>query len=259
MRKKFIAGNWKMNKTPSEAAKFLEELKPLVANTENDVVVCVPLIDIPVAKAALEGTNIKLGAQNMYFETRGAFTGEVSPDMLIDAGVEYIIIGHSERREYFNETNTKVNRKLARAIEYGMIPILCCGETLEQRETGITYEHLRIQLKTAFKGLEPEQAVKVIIAYEPIWAIGTGRVATNQQAEDVCAQIRALIAELYDYEIAGSIRILYGGSVTADNAAGLFAMPNIDGGLVGGASLKLDFAKITNYVPVLPEADKEEN
>lgn len=256
MRKKIIAGNWKMNKTPSEAAKFLEELKPLVADTQNDVVVCVPLIDIPVAKAALEGTNIKLGAQNMYYETKGAFTGEVAPDMLVDAGVEYLIIGHSERREYFNETNEQVNRKLLRAIEYGMIPILCCGETLEQREDGITYEHIRIQLKTAFKGIEPEQARKVIIAYEPIWAIGTGRVATNQQAEDVCEQIRALVAELYNNEVAGAIRILYGGSVTPDNASGLFAMPNIDGGLVGGASLKPDFAKIANYVPKASDTEK---
>ena len=256
MRKKIIAGNWKMNKTPSEAAKFLEELKPLVAGADADVVICVPLIDITVAKQVLEGTNIKIGAQNMYFESKGAFTGEVSPDMLVDAGVEYIIIGHSERREYFSESNDRVNKKVARAIEYGMIPILCCGETLEQSELGITYDHLRIQIKTALKGLEPEQVAKVIIAYEPIWATGTGRVATNQQAEDVCAQIRALVAELYDYEIAGSIRILYGGSVTADNAPGLFAMPNIDGGLVGGASLKLDFAKIVNYTPIETTEDK---
>lgn len=255
MRKKIIAGNWKMNKTPSEAAKFLEELKPLVADASADVVVCVPLIDITAAKTVLEGTNIKVGAQNMYFESRGAFTGEVSPDMLVDAGVEYIIIGHSERREYFSESNDRVNKKVARAIEYGMIPILCCGETLEQRELGITYDHLRIQIKTALKGLEPEQAAKVIIAYEPIWAIGTGRVATNQQAEDVCAQIRALIAELYNYEVAGAIRILYGGSVTADSAPGLFSMPNIDGGLVGGASLKLDFARIVNYKPVEPQEE----
>lgn len=250
MRKKIIAGNWKMNKTPSEAVRFIEELKPLVAEADTDVVICVPLIDITVCKQALEGTNIKIGAQNMYFESKGAYTGEVSPDMLVDAGVQYIIIGHSERREYFSESNDRVNKKVSRAIEYGMIPILCCGETLEQREQGITFDHLRIQLKTAFKGLEPEQAAKVIIAYEPIWAIGTGRVATNQQAENVCAEIRALIAELYDYEVAGAIRILYGGSVTADNAPGLFAMPNIDGGLVGGASLKLDFAKIVNYKPI---------
>lgn len=257
MRKKIIAGNWKMNKTPSEAVKFLEDLKPLVAGADSDVVVCVPLIDIMVAKQVLEGTNIKIGAQNMYYESKGAYTGEVSPDMLVDAGVEYIIIGHSERRQYFSETNDRVNKKVARAIEFGMIPILCCGESLEQRELGITYDHLRIQIKTALKGLEPEQVAKVIIAYEPIWAIGTGRVATNQQAEDVCAQIRALVAELYDYEVAGSIRILYGGSVTADNASGLFAMPNIDGGLVGGASLKLDFAKIVNYNPL--EGNNEEN
>ncbi len=257
MRKKIIAGNWKMNKTPSEAVKFLEELKPLVAGADSDVVVCVPLIDIMVARQVLEGTNIRIGAQNMYYESKGAYTGEVSPDMLVDAGVEYIIIGHSERRQYFSENNDRVNKKVARAIEYGMIPILCCGETLEQRESGITFDHIRIQIKTALKGLEPEQVAKVIIAYEPIWAIGTGRVATNQQAEDVCAQIRALVAELYDYEVASSIRILYGGSVTADNAPGLFAMPNIDGGLVGGASLKLDFAKIVNYNPV--EGENEEN
>jgi len=257
MRKKIIAGNWKMNKTPSEAVKFLEELKPLVAGADSDVVVCVPLIDIMVAKQVLEGTNIRIGAQNMYYESKGAYTGEVSPDMLVDAGVEYIIIGHSERRQYFSENNDRVNKKVARAIEYGMIPILCCGETLEQRESGITFDHIRIQIKTALKGLEPEQVAKVIIAYEPIWAIGTGRVATNQQAEDVCAQIRALVAELYDYEVASSIRILYGGSVTADNAPGLFAMPNIDGGLVGGASLKLDFAKIVNYNPL--EGENEEN
>lgn len=258
MRKKIIAGNWKMNKTPSEAVKFIEDLKPLITNEDRDVVICVPLIDITTVKTALEGTNIKIGAQNMYFESKGAFTGEVSPDMLVDAGVEYIIIGHSERREYFSESNERVNKKVARAIEYGMIPILCCGETLEQRELGITFDHLRIQIKTALKGLEPEQVAKVIIAYEPIWAIGTGRVATNQQAEAVCAQIRALIAELYDYEIAGAIRILYGGSVTADNAAGLFAMPNIDGGLVGGASLKLDFAKIVNCATIQPD-NAEEN
>lgn len=259
MRKKIIAGNWKMNKTPSEAVKFLEDLKPLVADSDSDVVICVPLIDITAAKTVLKDTNIKVGAQNMYFESKGAYTGEVSPDMLIDAGVEYIIIGHSERREYFSETNDRVNKKVARAIEYGMIPILCCGETLEQRELGITYDHLRIQIKTALRGLVPEQVAKVIIAYEPIWAIGTGRVATTQQAEDVCAQIRALIAELYDYEIAGAIRILYGGSVTADNAPGLFAMPNIDGGLVGGASLKLDFAKIVNYKPIDGEKKEDNN
>lgn len=253
MRKKFIAGNWKMNKTPSEAVKFIEELKPLVADAAADVVLCVPLIDITVSKTALEGTNIKIGAQNVHYEQKGAFTGEVSLDMLIDAGVEYVIIGHSERREYFSETDDSVNKKVAKALEKNVIPILCCGETLEQRELGITYDHLRIQLKTALKGLEAEQAAKVIIAYEPIWAIGTGRVATNQQAEDVCSQIRTLVAELYDDETAHSIRILYGGSVTADNAPGLFDMPDIDGGLVGGASLKTDFAKIVNYTPAVAE------
>lgn len=247
MRKKFIAGNWKMNKTPSEAVQFLVELKPLVENADVDIVVCVPLIDIIPVKQTLEGTNIKVGAQNMYFEDKGAYTGEVAPNMLSDAGVEYVVIGHSERREYFAETNDTVNKKVVKALEYGITPILCCGETLKQREEGITYDHIRIQLKTALKGLSAEQVQKVVIAYEPIWAIGTGKVATNEQAEDVCAQIRLLIKELYGQELADSIRILYGGSVTADNASGLFAMADIDGGLVGGASLKTDFAKIVNY------------
>lgn len=247
MRKKFIAGNWKMNKTPSEAVQFLVELKPLVENADVDIVVCVPLIDIIPVKQALEGTNIKVGAQNMYFEDKGAYTGEVAPNMLSDAGVEYVVIGHSERREYFAETNDIVNKKVVKALEYGITPILCCGETLKQREEGITYDHIRIQLKTALKGLSAEQVQKVVIAYEPIWAIGTGKVATNEQAEDVCAQIRLLIKELYGQELADSIRILYGGSVTADNASGLFAMADIDGGLVGGASLKTDFAKIVKY------------
>lgn len=247
MRKKFIAGNWKMNKTPSEAVQFLVELKPLVENADVDIVVCVPLIDIIPVKQALEGTNIKVGAQNMYFEDKGAYTGEVAPNMLVDAGVEYVVIGHSERREYFAETNDTVNKKVVKALEYGITPILCCGETLKQREEGITYDHIRIQLKTALKGLSAEQVQKVVIAYEPIWAIGTGKVATNEQAEDVCAQIRLLMKELYGQELADSIRILYGGSVTADNASGLFAMADIDGGLVGGASLKTDFAKIVNY------------
>ncbi len=247
MRKKFIAGNWKMNKTPSEAVQFLVELKPLVENADVDIVVCVPLIDIIPVKQAVEGTNIKVGAQNMYFEDKGAYTGEVAPGMLSDAGVEYVVIGHSERREYFAETNDTVNKKVVKALEYGITPILCCGETLKQREEGITYDHIRIQLKTALKGLSAEQVKKIVIAYEPIWAIGTGKVATNEQAEDVCAQIRLLMKELYGQELADSIRILYGGSVTADNAAGLFAMVDIDGGLVGGASLKTDFAKIVNY------------
>ena len=247
MRKKFIAGNWKMNKTPSEAVQFLVELKPLVENADVDIVVCVPLIDIIPVKQTLEGTNIKVGAQNMYFEDKGAYTGEVAPNMLSDAGVEYVVIGHSERREYFAETNDTVNKKVVKALEYGITPILCCGETLKQREEGITYDHIRIQLKTALKGLSAEQVQKVVIAYEPIWAIGTGKVATNEQAEDVCAQIRLLMKELYGQELADSIRILYGGSVTADNAAGLFAMADIDGGLVGGASLKTDFAKIVKY------------
>ena len=246
-RKKIIAGNWKMNMTPSEAVKLVEELKPLVVNDEVDVVFCVPAIDIIPAMEAAKGTNIQIGAENMYFEEKGAYTGEISPNMLVDAGVKYVIIGHSERREYFAETDEAVNKKMLKAFEHGLTPIICCGETLTQREQGITLDWIRQQIKIAFQNVTAEQAKTAVIAYEPIWAIGTGKTATSDQAEEVCGAIRACIAEVYDEATAAEIRIQYGGSVNAGNAAELFAKPDIDGGLVGGASLKPDFGKIVNY------------
>ena len=247
MRKKIIAGNWKMNKTPSEAVALIDELKPLVANDEVDVVFCVPAIDIVPAVDATKDTNINIGAENLYFEESGAYTGEIAPNMLTDAGVKYVIIGHSERREYFAETDETVNKKVLKAIEHGITPIICCGETLEQREQGITIDWVRMQIKIAYQGVSADDAKDTVIAYEPIWAIGTGKTATSDQAEEVCAAIRDCIKEVYDEATADAIRIQYGGSMNADNAAELLAKPNIDGGLVGGASLKADFGKIVNY------------
>lgn len=246
-RKKIIAGNWKMHMTPSEAVALVNELKPLVVNDEVDVVFCVPAIDIIPAMEAAKGTNIQIGAENMYFEEKGAYTGEISPNMLNDAGVKYVIIGHSERREYFAETNETVNKKVLKAFEHGITPIICCGESLTQREQGITIDWIRQQIKIAFLNVTADQAKTAVIAYEPIWAIGTGKVATTEQAEEVCAAIRACIGEIYDEATAQAIRIQYGGSVSAASAPELFAQPDIDGGLVGGASLKPDFGKIVNY------------
>jgi triosephosphate isomerase len=246
-RKKIIAGNWKMNMIPSEAVALVNELKPLVVNDEVDVVFCVPAIDIIPAMEAAKGTNIQIGAENMYFEEKGAYTGEISPNMLNDAGVKYVIIGHSERREYFAETNETVNKKVLKAFEHGITPIICCGESLTQREQGITIDWIRQQIKIAFLNVTADQAKTAVIAYEPIWAIGTGKVATTEQAEEVCAAIRACIGEIYDEATAQAIRIQYGGSVSAASAPELFAQPDIDGGLVGGASLKPDFGKIVNY------------
>ena len=246
-RRKIIAGNWKMNMTPSEAVELVNTLKPLVVNDEVDVVFCVPAIDIIPAMEAAKGTNIEIGAENLYFEDKGAYTGEISPAMLVDAGVKYVIIGHSERREYFAETDETVNKKVLKAFEYDLTPIICCGESLTQREQGITIDWIRQQIKIAFLNVTEEQAKKAVIAYEPIWAIGTGKVATTEQAEEVCAAIRACIAELYGAAVAEEIRIQYGGSVSASSAPELFAQANIDGGLVGGASLKPDFGKIVNY------------
>ena len=246
-RKKIVAGNWKMNMTPTEAVALVNELKPLVANEEVDVVFCVPAIDIIPAMEAAKGSNINIGAENMYFEDKGAYTGEISPKMLVDAGVKYVIIGHSERREYFAETDETVNKKVLKAFEYGLTPIICCGESLTQREQGITIDWIRQQIKIAFLNVTAEQAKAAVIAYEPIWAIGTGKTATSDQAQEVCGAIRQCIAEIYDDATAAEIRIQYGGSVGAGNAAELFAKPDIDGGLVGGASLKPDFGKIVNY------------
>ena len=247
MRKKIIAGNWKMNKTPSEAVALINELKPLVANDEVDVVFCVPAISIIPAMEAAKGSNISIGAENMYFEESGAYTGEIAPNMLTDVGVKYVIIGHSERREYFAETDETVNKKVLKAFEHGITPIICCGETLTQREQGVTIDWIRQQIKIAFLNVTAEQAKTAVIAYEPIWAIGTGKTATSDQAEEVCAAIRGCIAEIYDDATAAEIRIQYGGSVNAGNAAELFAKADIDGGLVGGASLKPEFSNSANY------------
>ena len=246
-RKKIVAGNWKMNMTPSQAVKLVEELKPLVQNPDVDVVYCVPAIDIVPVVEAVKGTNVKVGAENMYVEEKGAYTGEIAPDMLVDAGVEYVIIGHSERRDYFKETDAFLNQKVKKAFEHNLTPILCCGETLEQREMGVTMDWIRLQIKSDLVGVTADQVKSMVIAYEPIWAIGTGKTATTEQAQEVCKGIRDCIAQMYDTDTAAAVRIQYGGSVNAGNAAELFAQPDIDGGLVGGASLKADFGKIVNY------------
>ena len=233
--------------TPSQAVALIEELKPLVASEDVDVVFCVPAIDIIPAMEAAKGSNIQIGAENMYFEEKGAYTGEISPAMLVDAGVKYVIIGHSERREYFAETDETVNKKVLKAFEHGITPIICCGETLKQREQGVTIDFVRQQIKIALLNVPAEQAATAVIAYEPIWAIGTGKTATSDQAQEVCGAIREYIKELYDEATAEEVRIQYGGSVNAAKAAELFAKPDIDGGLVGGASLKAEFGKIVNY------------
>ena len=247
MRRKIIAGNWKMNKTPSEAVALVNELKDLVKNDDVDVVYCVPAIDIVPVVEAVKGTNVKVGAENMYFEESGAYTGEISAAMLKDAGVEYVIIGHSERRDYFKEDDVLLNKKVKKAIEAGITPILCCGETLEQREMGIAVDFIRLQIKSDLKDVAAADAAKLVIAYEPIWAIGTGKTATSDQAEEICKAVRDCIREMYDDATAEKVRIQYGGSVNAGNAAELFTKPDIDGALVGGASLKADFGKIVNY------------
>ena len=246
-RKKIIAGNWKMNMTPSQAVKLVEELAPLVKNDDVDVVYCVPAIDIVPVVEAVKGSNVQVGAENMYFEESGAYTGEISAAMLVDAGVKYVIIGHSERRDYFKEDDALLNKKVKKAISAGLTPILCCGESLEQREMGVTMDWIRFQIKSDLVDVTADQVKDIVIAYEPIWAIGTGKTATTEQAEEVCKGIRECIAEMYDQATADAVRIQYGGSVNAGNAAELFAQPNIDGGLVGGASLKADFGKIVCY------------
>lgn len=246
-RKKIVAGNWKMNMTPSQAVALCDELKDLVKSDDVDVVYCVPAIDIVPVVEAVKGTNVEVGAENMYFEEKGAYTGEISAAMLVDAGVKYVIIGHSERRDYFKEDDVLLNKKVKKAFEAGLTPILCCGETLEQRESGVTLDWIRLQIKSDLQGITAEQVASMVIAYEPIWAIGTGKTATTEQAQEVCKAIRDCIAEVYDAATADAVRIQYGGSVNAGNAAELFAQPDIDGGLVGGASLKADFGKIVNY------------
>ena len=248
MRKKVIAGNWKMNMLPNEAIAFIEELIPLVKDTENEVILCVPYTDLFYALLTAQNTNIKIGAQNMHFEESGAYTGEVSGKMLKSINVEYVIIGHSERRQYFNETDETVNKKVKAAFQYGLKPIVCVGETLEQRENGKTEEIITKQTEIALEGLTGSQLESTIIAYEPIWAIGTGKTATKEDANNSIKAIRNKIAEIYGQTVADGVIIQYGGSVKSTNAKELFEMSDIDGGLVGGASLKADeFAKIVNY------------
>ncbi len=247
MRRMITAGNWKMNKTPKEAVELINELIPVVKSEDTDVVFCVPAVSLMAAVEATKGTNIEIGAQNMYFEESGAYTGEIAPNMLTEIGVKYVVLGHSERREYFAETDETVNKKTLKALEHGLVPIVCCGEYLEQREQGITVDLVRQQIKIALKDVSAEEAKKVVIAYEPIWAIGTGVTATAEQAEEVCAAIRVLLVELYGTDVAEAMRIQYGGSVKPNNAAEIFGKPNIDGGLVGGASLTVDFGQIVNF------------
>ena len=249
LRKAIIAGNWKMNKTRPEAKELLEAIKPLVANADGkvEVIACVPFTNLETAINTTAGSNVKIGAENVHFEKSGAFTGEISADMLVELGVEYVVIGHSERRQYFGETDETVNKRTKAALAAGLKPIVCVGELLWERECNITEEVIARQVKLDFFGVSAEDVKKSVIAYEPVWAIGTGKTATADQAEEVCGAIRQCIREIYDEATAEAIRIQYGGSVNAGNAAELFAQKDIDGGLVGGASLKADFGKIVNY------------
>ena len=248
MRRKVIAGNWKMNMLPNEAINFIQELAPLVKDTKNEVILCVPYTDLFYALLHVQGTNIKIGAQNMHWEEKGAYTGEVSAPMLKSIGVEYVIIGHSERRQYFAETDETVNKKIKSALAHGLKTIVCVGETLEQRENGKTEQIVTSQVEKAFEGIPASELEKIIVAYEPIWAIGTGKTATKEDANSTIMQIRKKIAKMYGQNEANGVIIQYGGSVKSANAKELFEMSDIDGGLVGGASLKADeFSKIVNY------------
>ena len=248
MRRKVIAGNWKMNMLPNETIKFIEEFEPLVKDTKNEVILCVPYTDLFYALNFAQDTNIKIGAQNMHFEESGAYTGEVSAKMLKSIGVEYVIIGHSERRQYFNETDETVNKKIKAAFANELKPIVCVGETLEERESGKTVDIITTQTKLALEGLTDEQVKGTIIAYEPIWAIGTGKTATSEDANNSIKEIRKKIEEIYGKDVSECVIIQYGGSVKSVNAKELFTTSDIDGGLVGGASLKPEeFAKIVNY------------
>ncbi len=245
MRKKVIAGNWKMNMLPNEAMTFIEQITPMVKNTQNEVILCVPYTDLFYCLLGVQNTNIKIGAQNMHWEEKGAYTGEVSAQMLKSIGVEYVIIGHSERRQYFAETDETVNKKIKSALQHELKPIICVGESLEQREQGKQTEIITEQTKLALEGLDSNQVKKCMIAYEPIWAIGTGKTATSEDANEAIKSIRNEIRNLYGDEVANEIIILYGGSVKSENSKELFSTSDIDGGLVGGASLKPEeFAKI---------------
>lgn len=248
MRKKFIAGNWKMNKTPAEAKKLIEEILNNIKNPACDVAICVPYTSLESAVDMTKGSCVKVGAQNMYFCDNGAYTGEISPDMLTEIGVDYVIIGHSERRQYFNETDETVNKKILKSIEKNLIPIVCVGETLEERENNTTLSIIKNQVVKALNDVSADDIEKVVFAYEPIWAIGTGKTATCEQANEVCKYIRDCVCELYSDSAASNIRILYGGSMNVKNADELLKQPDIDGGLIGGASLKAeDFSAITSF------------
>ncbi len=248
MRKPIIAGNWKMNKTVKEAVELINELKPLVANSKPEVVVCVPYTDLWAVKEAIQGSKIKLGAENVSWADSGAYTGEISADMLLEIGVEYVIIGHSERRQYFGETDATVNARTKQALIKGLKPIVCVGETLQQREKNKTKKVLKKQVLEGFNGITAEQFDNIVIAYEPVWAIGTGKTATTEDANKTIGYIRSLIRKTYGSEVAKSLRIQYGGSMKPTNAKELMAMRNIDGGLIGGAALKAsDFSAIVNY------------
>ena len=248
MRKAIIAGNWKMNKTPAEAKALVEALKPLVKDATCDVVVCVPAVDIATVKAAAEGSNIKVGAQNVHFMESGAYTGELSAEMLKAAGAEYVIIGHSERRQYFGETDFTVNKRVLAAVKAGLKVIVCVGEKKEERVDGYTDALVAYQTLIALTGLTDDEVKQVVVAYEPVWAIGTGLVATDEQATETIGVIRKAIEGRYDKEVADAVRIQYGGSMKPSNVKGLMAQPEIDGGLIGGASLKAeDFSLVVNY------------
>ena len=248
LRKAVIAGNWKMNMTPSEAEKLVNELKPMVQGKNGcDVVVCVPFVDIATVVNATKGTNIKVGAQNVHFKKNGAYTGEISADMLKECGVEYVVIGHSERRQYFGETDETVNLRLKAALEAGITPILCVGEVLTEREQDVTAEVVARQTKIALLDVDADAVKNVIIAYEPVWAIGTGKTATSDQADEVCGIIRDVLAAKYGKDVAEAVTIQYGGSMKPDNAAELLSKYHVDGGLIGGASLKAaDFTAIVD-------------
>lgn len=248
MRKPIIAGNWKMNKTPEEAKELVTALVPLVKDAKCDVVICPPFVDLCAVKPIIAGTNIHLGVQNIHWAEKGAFTGEISADMLKAHGVEYAIVGHSERRQYFGETDATVNQRAKAAIAAGITPIICVGESLEQRESGVTDAVVSGQTKAALDGIESKDVETLVIAYEPIWAIGTGKTATKEDANATIAVIRGAIAEVYGKDVAEKVRIQYGGSMNPKNASELMSMPEIDGGLIGGASLKAeDFSKVVNY------------
>ena len=248
MRKPIIAGNWKMNKTPEEAAELVRELVPLVADAEAEVVVCPPFVCLDAVRKEAAGSNIKLGAQNVHFEKSGAYTGEVSADMLLAMGVDYVIIGHSERRQYCGETDCTVNKRAKAALAAVLKPIICVGESLEEREKGVTNELVGMQTKLALQGIPAEEVDKVVIAYEPIWAIGTGKTASAAEANETIGAIRKAIAQVYGEEVASKVRIQYGGSMNPKNASELMAQSEIDGGLIGGASLKAeDFSKLVKY------------